>query len=426
VLLVAYLLLGIGVFVGNGTLPGLPFALAAATLVLLALPMRDRRSRLRAPLLPWCIAASAGLVVSRAPAADTLLLFLVPLTLILGCLGVAVCVRPPLARGSTLAIALGLYALAGGLLIARAPPPRIDVLEFQQDGARDLVAGRDPYASSFPNVYTPEETRRFFGDERTELHGFPYPPLSLLATTLGRVVGGDVRWTLLAAQLGIGLLLFALARGAGHGAPVAVAITTLHLLHPRGLFVLEQGWTDAMVACAFLSVLLVLQRGQARWLGLALGLFFASKQYSVILFPILLRVRRVSIRAWLEALFVTAVVTLPFVAWSPRDFIRSVVLWQLQQPFRPDALSIPAFVAWATGWRAPGALAVAGAAAGLASCWRSLRAPAPLSALPLGAALIGMGFFLFAKQAFCNYYYFVGVLILASEALLDPADVAAA
>jgi hypothetical protein len=47
---------------------------------------------------------------------------------------------------------------------------------------------------------------------------------------------------------------------------------------------------------------------------------------------------------------------------------------------------------------------------------------APPSSLPGAVAFVYACFFLFAKQAFCNYYYFVAVLILAAAALLDPAE----
>ncbi|MDP9000184.1 MAG: hypothetical protein M3O46_08750, partial [Myxococcota bacterium] len=117
-------------------------------------------------------------------------------------------------------------------------------------------------------------------------------------------------------------------------------------------------------------------------------------------------------------------ITLPFFVWSPSDFVDDVVLCQLRQPFRADALSIPAFVAWATGWQAPGALAPVGAALAIALTWSRLRSDSRPSSLPLCAAIVFMSFFLCAKQGFCNYYYFAGVLILGAAALFEPGDTA--
>lgn len=420
-LFVAYSLLGLALLVGNGTLSGLPFALGSAALVVHAWV---RGSRMVPWILPWLVALSAVLVLTRAPAAGGLWLWFAPLTILQAALAIAACVRPQGAGRAMLALALALYAVAGALLITRTPPPRIDVLKFQQDGAVALESGRNPYAITFPNPYTREETQRFYGDERTELRQYPYPPLSLFVTTLGHRIGGDVRWTLLAAQLGIALLLFELCIGAGHTASVALAIATLHLLHPRGLFVLEQAWTDALLAGAFLVVVLLIQQARSSWLGLALGLYIATKQYSVVALPVLFRDGRLPAKAWFEALALAGAITLPLFVWSPTDFVDDVVLCQLRQPFRADALSLPAFVAWAAGWRAPGALALIGAAAAIAFTWSRSGSDSRPSSLPLCAAIVFLSLFLCAKQAFCNYYYFAGVLILGAAALLEPADAA--
>jgi hypothetical protein len=109
---------------------------------------------------------------------------------------------------------------------------------------------------------------------------------------------------------------------------------------------------------------------------------------------------------------------LPFFLWSPRDFVDDVVLFHLRQPFRADALSIPAAIAKATGWRAPDVVALAAAGAATALTWRRV-ATTSLATVPLAAAALYMAFFLFAKQAFCNYYYFVGALVLGGAALLE-------
>jgi hypothetical protein len=57
-----------------------------------------------------------------------------------------------------------------------------------------------------------------------------------------------------------------------------------------------------------------------------------------------------------------------------------------------------------------------GAAAALAAVWRKSGPDEPWR-LPMAAALVYMAFFLCAKQAFCNYYYFAGSVILSGAAL---------
>lgn len=412
--LVAYWALGMAIALSEGNLDGLPFAIGSVALLI---ARWVRGSAIGAWILPCVIASTAAMAFGRNPPERWLLGLLVPVTMAQAFVGLAAIARPRLAGGGLLAVAVILYAGAGALTIAAAPVPYIDVRDLQQEGAAHLEQGRNPYAMTYANRYTGQETRAFFGDDRTSLREYPYPPLSLVATTLSHRLTGDVRWILLAAQLGIGVLLFALARGNGCEGPLALGITTLHFLHPRGLFIVGRAWTDATIACALLAVLWLLQRGRTRWLGVALGTFVALKQYSVLALPLLAHDGRVPRRAWVEALAFAAIVTLPFFFWGPADFFADVVLFQTRQPFRVDAMSLPAFVFRVAGWRAPGALALLGAAAAIAGTWKKVGASAAAWRLPIALSLAYMAFFLCAKQAFCNYYYFAGAVILSGAAL---------
>lgn len=415
--LACHFLLAAAVLLDKWWNPACALALAAGALAIWCHGREFAAPRMNT--YPWLIAVSLTLALVRLPTEGWVRAVLAVLTLSQATLAVACCMAPSLAGRTALAAILVLYTAGGGLLIARSPAPPIDVLELQQSGAAALEKGHNPYQVTFQNFYGKEQTRRYFGDERTELRDYPYPPLSLLVTTLGHRLGGDVRWAFLGVQFLLAWLLFVLARSVGHQAPFALVMATLCLLHPRGLYMLEQSWTDSLLAAGFLAVLVCLQRRQLRFLGVALGAFLAAKQYSIILLPILLGFRRIPARASAIALAIAAAITLPFFVWSPPDFLEDVVLFQTRQPFRMDALSIPALVARLTGLHAPGALAFAAAAA---ATLYVLRRPGggPSARLPGQAAVVSLAFFLFAKQAFCNYYYFVGMLLLAAVAMLSP------
>ena len=155
--------------------------------------------------------------------------------------------------------------------------------------------------------------------------------------------------------------------------------------------------------------------------GLVLGLVLAAKQYAVLLLPLFLapRFRPAWPRAALWrttglAVGISGLGLLPFLLWHPRDLFEDLVLFQMRQPFRPDALTLPALFHFATGLRAPGALALLGAAASL--LWIFPRLPRQPAGLLFGAALCLFGFFALAKQAFCNYYSLVAVLLLLCAA----------
>ena len=87
---------------------------------------------------------------------------------------------------------------------------------------------------------------------------------------------------------------------------------------------------------------------------------------------------------------------------------------QFHQPFRPDALSLLSW--WANqGHEQPPVLIsfVAAAAASALALWRLPRTPAGFGAA-VGMTLCA--FFVFNKQAFCNYYFFVVGALYASVA----------
>jgi hypothetical protein len=52
---------------------------------------------------------------------------------------------------------------------------------------------------------------------------------------------------------------------------------------------------------------------------------------------------------WTKAVLVVVAIALPFIAWSPHEFIRAVVQFQFAQPFRADALSYLALLYKLTG-----------------------------------------------------------------------------
>jgi hypothetical protein len=229
--------------------------------------------------------------------------------------------------------------------------------------------------------------------------------LSLFLAIPGHLFG-DHRYSQLAAMTASGALM-AYARPGPLG-PVAAA---LFLFTPRGLFVLEQSWTEPFLVLLLSATVFVACRRQG-WTPYLFGLFLVVKQYLVFVVPLawlILRAplpRRNELGRWaLKALAIGAAVSLPMALWDLNAFIKDVVMLQFGQPFRPDALSYPAYALsrdrspLSTSWAFIAALVAIGM-----SLWRAARTPAGFAG---AVALTCLGFFAFNKQAFANYYYFV-------------------
>jgi uncharacterized membrane protein len=310
-------------------------------------------------------------------------------------------------------------------MIRASYPPHIDVFVFQQEASRALVQGRNPYALTFPNIYG---NMQFYGpgiaDAKTVFIGFPYFPLSLLLALPGWLVAGDFR----VAQLAACAIAAAAFTGLGPGRLPLLAAALL-LFTPRMFFVLEQGWTEPF-GVALLALVVLAAARRSRWLPVALGLLFAWKQYTVLFLPLAALLVpapfrwRAYARLVLPAIGVAAAITLPFFLWDPAAFWKSVVHAQFVQPFRHEALSIPAW--WVVEKKHPEfdvlpLMLAATLAALVAVLAHRRRGPA---AFVTGSALVYAVFIALSKQSFCNYWWFVlgsACCAIAANAA-EPAD----
>lgn len=317
---------------------------------------------------------------------------------------------------AVLAVNLGL----GVWMLKASPNPHIDVVTIHREAIDALLQRKDPYRISMENIYGTDAhyyyNREAIVGKRVAI-AYPYPPVSLLFAVPGQVLTGDYRYAELAALI-IGAALIGFARrGVASRLAACLLLTT-----PRGLFVLEQGWTEPIAIMLLAATVFLLQRG---WLAAAVaaGVLIVTKQYLVLAGPPFLKfVLGQPKRRWLMLLllagFAAAAVTLPLALWHPNAFLKNVVWLQTREPFRGDSLSVLSWAAregWGNGsfWWAIGAGLIALAVA-------LLRTPNTAAGFAASVALSCLAMFAFGSKAFCNYYYFViGALCCAVTAGLE-------
>lgn len=289
-------------------------------------------------------------------------------------------------------------------MLAASPSPVVDVFVEFQESARNLLAGLNPYTVPVADVY--HGTR----DYGYHLLGYAYLPGNLLLQTAAYALTGDFRYGCIAAEAVVASSLYRVARPAtGRLAPMLIVI--LFLFHPRGLFVIEQGWTEPFVAGAFALFLWWRERRpESPWPAAAYGYLLSLKQYLVYFVLHLFMIER----RWkaLAAAAVTALLTLvPFLIWDPVSFYTYGVRFQIQTTFRPDGLTIVALLYRLFGFTAGKWLAaLVGFGVAAYTYTRFLRLG--LTGYLLAVTLTTFSMFLFGSQAFCNYYYLVSVLCL--------------
>ncbi|MEO5770252.1 MAG: hypothetical protein ABIS92_17985 [Polyangia bacterium] len=312
-----------------------------------------------------------------------------------------------------LLLVVAVHVAMGGFLLLHAPEPPIDVFIFQRDSSAALLSGQNPYALTFPNIYVADTP--YYGpgmvSQGRVLFGFVYMPISLLLILPGHLLG-DFRFSHLAAMAVTALLM-----GTARPGRTAFLAAVLYLFHPRNLYVLSLGWTEPLVV-ALLALVVFCACRWRRGLPIAIGLLLVSKQYLVFAVPPLLLLGPTPLR-WRDlrlplakAVAAGAVVSLPLALWDWRAFGHSVVTLQFHQPFREDALSFLAALAWLVGHHPPTVLAFIAAGGAIELTRR--RCPHTPYGYSAAMAMVFFALFAFNKQAFCNYYHFVlGALCLA-------------
>ncbi len=313
-------------------------------------------------------------------------------------------------------------ALLIGLWLLRASPqPIIDVFVWHQKAYQALSLGANPYALEMPNIYG--HTQWYapgLATATTVNVGFPYPPLTLALGGIGHVLASDYRYANLAMTLASAGMMSALT--AGRNSKIAAA---LFLLAPRGLFVLEQGWTEGSAIFMFCLTVFAAKRFP-KALPWVFGLMLATKQYFVLLIPLapLLLTMPRSLKASAQFLAkaggVAALTVLPFFVWNAGAFWQSVAVFQSKQPFRADSLSFMAYTAQNGVPVIPAWANFASAVVAAALTWFSRKRG--VASFSVGSAFIFLVFFAVSKQAFCNYYHLVFAMGCAALAALGSAS----
>jgi hypothetical protein len=315
------------------------------------------------------------------------------------------------------------------LVVYGTPLPLMDVWTTEQEAAAALLRGQNPYSIAYRNifgslwlddvqVYSPAVA------DAQWVHVFTYPPLTILTGIPGFVLLGDVRYAMAAVLV---LAAWALSRLAPAGTRDLAA--ALVLFHPATRHQLIYAWTEPTVLAPALLMLLGLRRlsaGEKRgwlWTGVAMGIFACSKQYTPLLLAplvaVLPRERRWHVLA--TAAVVLLAVMLPFAVWDFGGLYRGNVVQLMQMPFRLDALT------WTSAFLRlgipPAPVPIAGVLltlGALVACWPRRGDLTQALACATAAFLVTL---ITGKQAFSNYYWLAGALLIAAAFLrCQPAN----
>lgn len=301
------------------------------------------------------------------------------------------------------------------LILYSSPSSGCDVFRNETDAARALILRHQ-------NLYTVE-----FKPPDLDLgtagsrYGLAYPPTALYPPVLSWALFKDVRVGWVLCDLAAALAIYRLARRCRPGRPRFAEWAALAFLFlPRSLFILENGWVEPLTAAALGGVALALATARGAFLtGLLLGVWITSKQYVVLGLPLLARLRRAGVNAWLWAVAAGLALTLPFILWDVNALIDKTLLFFVESPGRADSLSLYGACA-RYGLELPGWFSI-----GLwllAMLWITWKMHRSVAGWLFSTATVWLVFFALGKQAFVNYYYFISFTLLLAAAATPEED----
>lgn len=296
------------------------------------------------------------------------------------------------------------------LVPLQSPHPDIDVYVIGTQGADRLLRGVNPYVGEYPEAYQPKYGYRAI---------YLYWPTGLLLESAFRGLTGDIRYSLVAAELGTVVLLYLWLPG--H--PMRRWLWILAWLTlPTQLVVLEKAWIEPIQIFFYLLPLWFIQCNRPWWAGLSLGLLCGVKQTAIFL-PLLLLPyfgrkfgRSATLRAVAACLVGFLLVVLPFAVADWSWFYASTIEALLKLPPRYDSLNLTSHLhhLGLPFLNGPGyGLVLLVSLVGLLS-W--LRGQPELSRTLAATFAFYCLLFLCGKQAFLNYYVFLVFLLLVTLA----------
>lgn len=383
--------------------------------VLLVLTLRSPRGRgLSATPLVWLMAGAtvagvvltAGVAVAEGASAGLVLLAAVP-AMVVGVGVITSRIRPT--RPALALLAAGGAVLVVALTVVWAQP--IDVELFVKEGLDALTRGTSPYAVTIDDVYPAGEAARVYGTGivvggQVQV-GYPYLPAALLIDLPAHLVADAVWMHLASVALAVVLAWRVAGDALGRAAVVTLALS------PATSILIVNYWVEAVMVGVLALAWWAMQQRRRSIAAIAIGALFASKQYSAFFLPALWPVfRSMGGAVVVGAAVVGVVVVGAFVLMDPGAFYTSAVEFQLVQPFREDAVSLLPGIQAVAG-SLPSWVTVASPVLGLvvsALVARRTRPGATSFVLCMGLGLLVT--VIFAKQAFVNYYAFIGAVLL--------------
>lgn len=310
---------------------------------------------------------------------------------------------PPKSRAGFVWLTVVVLVVVGsvGFLVVRATAGfGIDVVELHYQAANVMSHGVSPYGAAVEvingsPVAAPGST----------IVGYPYPPVTAVLYAIPVWSFNEPRWTGLAAWL-VFLAILAFKAIGLRSVSTATAFLALAAL-PAWIFVMQAGWTE-ILTLGLLAAAIGLWEKHPLMSSILFGLAMATKQYFLVLLPLLVLHPQLRGRRSMLILSTVAVTIIPLAIFDPAGAWHALVGFHATTPPRPDSANLVGLLSYlGVTVTLPLAFVI-----GLPLLVASLlaRRGKGIDDLLISMAVVLSIFFMFSSQAFANYWFLLAGL----------------
>jgi hypothetical protein len=297
-------------------------------------------------------------------------------------------------------------------------PPPIDVYHFIDEGARCILNGQNPYTHLYPQVYPAEKIKEFYGALSGAADGIafqPYMPLALLLSALGALLG-DIRIVTIAAFALTPIVFYLILR---ESCPAMDdrkkrLLAMAPLCFPIQGHFLFQAWNDVLPGLFFTLFILFTLRKTPLLAYASLAVMIGLKQYTAFfVLPMLFLVNLRDYKLYLAMFLFLAVPLALFGFADAHGLVKGLVVFHLNQPFRPDSLSLAAFLYTIFNIRIFNPAPYFGIllSTNLAFLFLKKDKTSDYAGAVFSSYILFSLFLILSKQSFANYYYLLSVIL---------------
>lgn len=350
-----------------------------------------------------------GGILFRPPNFDDIYLIIMTLSAVCLLLGIFL---PFFNKKTTVfVLLLSLAAILRLSFIYVSPNPRMDTYDIIKLGSAGLIKGVNPYQMTFITINEPNY-------KNIEPNYFSYTPGVLIFSVPAVLFFKDQRIFFAIANIITSILIYLIIKR-NKKIPNIYSFTLplIFLFNPSSYFIILRGWTDPVVILFLTLIATSLVFKKFKNSALILLAIIATTKQTLIFIPLFfLSYWQKGLRALFTIVILSGFIVIPFVIWSPKDFLQDTVLFHFKNPVRHEALMINNLYYFLSGSDIPPIILISIIV--ITGVFILKKQQRTAEEIYLSMGLWYFTFFLFnTKQAFVNYYYFISSLILLYIAL---------